>query len=261
MLLSSIKTESTCLTVLCDDELDEPLIREHGFSVLVEQQGESPLLFDTGHTDVFLRNAEIIGKNLLDVENVVISHGHYDHAGGLRYLANLGKKFNVFLREDSFLPKYSGERFTGVEWNTIKDKFSFTVVNDKILRISQSMYVFGPARLSNTFEEPDSKFFVEKNGQRIRDFFEEELNLVIDEGDGIILITGCAHRGIVNIAKDATELFGKQIKLLMGGFHLYNLPESRVKKIIDALTFLGVKKIISYHCSGELIKEMLKDAQ
>ncbi len=73
----------TKITVLCDDRLSPPLFSEHGFSILIEREGEV-FLFDTGTSDVFIRNANILGKDLSKVENIIISHGHYDHTGGLK---------------------------------------------------------------------------------------------------------------------------------------------------------------------------------
>jgi len=93
----------TKITVLCDDRLSPPLFSEHGFSVLIEREGESPILFDTGSSDVFIKNAEVLGKDLSKVENIIISHGHYDHAGGLKYLSKSHRRFRIFLREEAFL--------------------------------------------------------------------------------------------------------------------------------------------------------------
>jgi 7,8-dihydropterin-6-yl-methyl-4-(beta-D-ribofuranosyl)aminobenzene 5'-phosphate synthase len=89
------------------------------------------------------------------------------------------------------------------------------------------------------------------------DFFEEELNLVIDEDDGIVLITGCAHRGTINIVLDALELFDKKIKLLIGGFHLYKSSEEKVDKVVSTLKSLPIEQIIPLHCSGELARMKL----
>jgi len=248
---------STNLTILCDDTLQSPLHSEHGFSLLVERTGEPTILFDTGTTNIFMKNAEILGKDLTTVEYIVISHGHYDHAGGLKYLTYLGKKFKVYLRQDAFLPKYSGERFTGIDWEAIKDAFEYVIVKDKIVKITNFIYAFGPAWMRNNFEEPDPNFQIIKNNERARDFFEEELNLIIDEGDGIVLITGCAHRGIVNIVLDALELFDKKIKLLIGGFHLYKSSEEKVDKVVSILKSLPIDQIIPLHCSGELARMKL----
>jgi len=112
--------------------------------LLVEKAGEPTVLFDTGTSDVFIKNASTIGKNLTKVDYIVISHGHYDHAGGLKYLTTFGKKFKVFLREDAFLPKYSGERFTGIDWEAIRDVFEFVIINDKLVKITNSIYAFWP---------------------------------------------------------------------------------------------------------------------
>ena len=254
---SSINLGSTNLTILCDDILQPPLHSEHGFSLLVEKTGEPTVLFDTGTTDVFIKNASVLGKDLTKVEYIVISHGHYDHAGGLKYLTSLGKKIKVYLRKDSFLPKYSGERFTGIDWEAIKDAFEFVIAKDKLIKITNSIYAFGPAWMRNKFEEPDPNFQTMKNNKRVRDFFEEELNLVIDEGDGIVLITGCAHRGIINLVLDALELFDKKIKLLIGGFHLYKSSEEKVDKVLSILKSLPIEQIIPLHCSGELVKKKL----
>ncbi|MFN3328181.1 MAG: MBL fold metallo-hydrolase, partial [Fervidobacterium pennivorans] len=140
---------------------------------------------------------------------------------------------------------------------SIKDAFEFAIINEKLVKITNSIYAFGPTWMKNNFEEPDPNFQVIKNGEKVRDFFEEELNLVIDEGDGIILITGCAHRGIINIVQDALELFGKKIKLLIGGFHLYKSPREKVEMVVSILRQLPIEQIIPLHCSGALIIEIL----
>jgi len=240
----------TKITVLCDDRLSFPLLAEHGFSVLIEKEGRF-LLFDTGSTDVFIKNAKILGKDLSKVENIIISHSHYDHAGGLKYLLPFNKKYKVILKEEAFLPKYSNERFTGIEWESLRGFLDFVVIKDEVLKISDSIYVFGPTPFKNDFEEPDPYFYVLKGDKKERDFFEEELNLVIDEGDGITLITGCAHRGIVNIVEYAIKKFNKRIKLLIGGFHLYKSTFPKIEKVINSLQKFDIENIIPYHCTGE----------
>ncbi len=248
------QSSSTKITVLCDDRLSSPLFSEHGFSVLIEKRREGSLLFDTGSTNVFIKNAKILGKDLSKVKNIIISHGHYDHAGGLKYLLDFNKKFRVFLREEAFLPKYSDERFTGVDWKSLKNFLDFVIIREEVVKLSDSVYAFGPAPLKNDFEEPDPHFYLVKEGNKVRDFFDEELNLVIDEGDGIVLITGCAHRGIVNIVEYAIEKFNKKLKLLMGGFHLYKAPTHKIERVVGILRRFNIDKIAPYHCSGEEMK-------
>lgn len=216
------------------------------------------MLFDLGSSDVFIKNAKLLGKDLSKVQNVIISHGHYDHAGGLKHLSTSGAHFKVFVREEIFLPKYSGERFAGIDWSNVQGLFDFVKVTGKLTQLSDSIYIFGPVEMKNDFEEPDPNFYIVKEGKKVRDFFEEELNLVIDEGDGIILITGCAHRGIVNIVEEALELFGKRIKLLLGGFHLYKASLQRIEMVVEKLGTHKIDEILPYHCTGELASRMMK---
>lgn len=253
-----IEDASVKLTILCDDSLIKPLFSEHGFSVLVEKDSESAMLFDTGASDVFLRNARILKKDLTKVEKIIISHGHYDHAGGLKYLSEIGKSFTVCVKEETFIPKYSGERFAGIDWQDLKTSFHFLLVKEKVQEISRNIYIFGPVEMKNDFEEPEPNFYVAQAGKRTRDFFSEELNLVIDQGDGVILITGCAHRGIVNTVEDTIKTFGKRIKILIGGFHLYKSSVQKIEKVKDALRVFKIDRIFPYHCTGELATKLLE---
>ncbi|ACI19409.1 MBL fold metallo-hydrolase [Dictyoglomus thermophilum] len=248
----------TNITILCDDRLSFPLFSEHGFSVLIERRGEEALLFDTGGSDVFIKNAKILGKDLTKVENIVISHGHYDHAGGLKYLAKFDKKYKVYLRREALLPKYSGDRFTGIDWDSIKKDFDFIFVEKDIEELEKGIYIFGSSPLRSEFNSIDPNFYViNEKGEKVKDKFEDELSLVIDEGEGIILITGCAHRGIVNIVDDTLNKFNKRINLLIGGFHLYKSSEEKVKKVVDSLKGFNIGKILPYHCTGEIAIKLL----
>lgn len=246
------------ITVLCDDRLSSPLFSEHGFSVLIERRGEEALLFDTGSSDVFIKNAEILGKDLTKVKNIVISHGHYDHAGGLKYLAKSDKKYKVYLRREALLPKYSGDRFTGIDWGSIENDFDFVFIEKDIEEIKKGIYIFGPSPLRSELNSIDPNFYViNEKGEKVRDEFEDELSLVIDEGNGIILITGCAHRGIINIVWDTLDRFNKRINLLIGGFHLYKSSEEKVKEVVDILKGFNIGKILPYHCTGEMAIKLL----
>lgn len=247
------------LTILCDDKLAPPLFAEHGFSVFIEKDDQSPILFDTGSSDVFMKNANILRKDLTKVEKIIISHGHYDHAGGLKHLSQIDKKFKVLVRQEIFTPKYNDEKFIGIDWKDLNQPIEFELIRDKITEISKGVYTFGPVQMKNDFEEPDPNFFIFKDGQKVRDFFDEELNLVIDDIDGIVLITGCAHRGVVNTVEEALKSFGKRIKTLVGGFHLYKASLSKIERVTDALKKLGVKQIIPCHCTGDQATEIFRN--
>lgn len=247
-----LRNSLTNITILCNDNMALHLFSEHGFSILVERGGEPPILFDTGASDVFIKNARILGKDLSKVESIVISHGHYDHAGGLKYLSAINKKFRVFIRKEAFLPKYSGERFTGVDWNTLLQFFDFIYIKDRIVEIKKGIYVFGPSPLKSHSEGINSNFYViNDKGEKVIDLFEDELSLVVEDNDGVMLITGCAHRGIINIVEDVIDFFGKRIKLLIGGFHLYKFPIEKVKEVADRLRNYEIGKIYPYHCTGK----------
>lgn len=239
-------------TILCNDEMALLLYAEHGFSVLIEREGEPPVLFDTGKSDVFIKNAKILGKDLSRVESIVISHGHYDHAGGLKYLRSIEKKFKVFIRKEAFLPKYSGERFTGVDWDILREFFDFIYLKDRILEIKRGIYVFGPSPLKTHSEGLDPNFFIiNEKEEKVRDFFEDEISLVIEDGNELILITGCAHRGVINIVEDVLDNFDKRIKILIGGFHLYRSSVEKVKEVANRLKTYEIGRILPYHCTGK----------
>jgi 7,8-dihydropterin-6-yl-methyl-4-(beta-D-ribofuranosyl)aminobenzene 5'-phosphate synthase len=237
------------ITILCNDKARRPFFSEHGFSALVETE-ECSVLFDTGSTDVFLKNMGILNLNPSEIENVVLSHGHYDHVGGLRYLSGKGY-FQVRAKSSVFLPNYSGKRFAGIDWERLKGSFQFGELERNVQKICGSVFAWGPAPMVNDFEEPDPKFQVIQSGEKMRNFFEEELNLVIDREQGLILLTGCAHRGIANIAYGAQSLFGERINMIVGGFHLFNASLERIQRVIAYFNEIGVEKLMPCHCTGE----------
>ena len=206
---------------------DERLETSWGFSCLVEDEGKR-ILFDTGGDgEILLSNMKILKVNPKDVDAVVISHIHADHLGGLWRFLEVNNKVKVYL--PSSFPRRIKKRV---------EKMGAKEVDVKgPMKIYPNVYTTGEL------------------GGRMK---EQSLMVKIDKG--IVLVTGCAHPGIVNIASFAQEFLQEDLYLTIGGFHLIGMDEKNVEKIIKGLKSLGVEKIAPSHCTGGHPIEMFRQA-
>lgn len=207
--------------------LNEDLKTAWGISIFIEGLQKS-ILFDTGGDgSILLSNMEKLKIDPAEVEVVVLSHIHGDHVGGLEALLLVNNKVSVCLPSsfpDDF--KNKAKSITG-ELLTVK----------KPHRIFENVWSTGEL------------------GTSIK-----EQSLVIVTPKGLIIITGCAHPGIVNIVKFVKNHFKEDIHLLLGGFHLISYSESEIKEIIRELEALKVDKIAPSHCTGEIAIELFEEA-
>ncbi len=239
----------TRLSILCNDKSKERYFSEHGFSVLIEKDSYK-LIFDTGITNVFLKNLEKLGKNINEINDIVISHGHYDHLGGVRELGQFDKTFKIWVKQGIFIPKYSQGRLIGVKTENISKNLNFKFIKEDFLEILPNIFLFGPSPMINNFESINDIFYIKSEKGDEKDKFKEEINLIIDEED-LIIITGCAHRGIANIINHAISLFKKDIKVVLGGFHLYIASKEKLENIVKYFNNVKIKTLIPCHCTGE----------
>jgi 7,8-dihydropterin-6-yl-methyl-4-(beta-D-ribofuranosyl)aminobenzene 5'-phosphate synthase len=226
------------IKILCNDEARNNFSSEHGLSILINNK----ILFDTGQTNVIIKNSKKLGVNLNEIEKIFISHGHYDHVGGLKYLKDIINA-PIFIHKDAIIPKFSGTRFAGApfDWNTLKSRLIF-LENDKLI---DNIYILNSVPTCENLI--DKKFF--KNGKH--DLFSDEINLIINN----VLFTGCAHRGIENILKKAMEI--QKIRFVIGGFHLINASIERIQKIINLFKTYDVS-VIPLHCTGGKAISLMK---
>jgi 7,8-dihydropterin-6-yl-methyl-4-(beta-D-ribofuranosyl)aminobenzene 5'-phosphate synthase len=198
-----------------------------GISVFVEGL-EKSILFDTGGDgSILLSNMEKLGIKPAEVEVVVLSHIHYDHVGGL----------DAFLEENNEVSVCLPSSFPEDFKNKIKNKTGKILTVEEPRKICENAWSTGEL------------------GTSIK-----EQSLVIDTPEGLIILTGCSHPGIVNIVNFVKNRFKKNIYLVLGGFHLLSASESEIKEIVTELKRLKVKKIAPSHCSGEKTIELFKKA-
>ncbi len=250
------------IIVLVNDTGENPrLANEHGFSALLEYK-DNKILFDTGQSDKFIHNAEKLGVDLRDVDHVIISHGHYDHIGGLKYFLELNRTAKVHIKREALKKKYkfnNGEFVnigTNDDYSPYKGRFVFSSASREIVNnvfIITNINDFG-SRIHN------KNMFVEKNEKIEVDPFNDEQFLFVRDNEKIHIISGCSHRGIFNIAKTALN-YSKldRIGVLVGGFHMVNEYYSQIKKEVGALSNLNIEEICPCHCTGEMGKEEIKN--
>lgn len=249
------------ITILCDNTVSPAargMLGEHGFSALI-RHGSEAVLFDTGQTGVPLVNnmkALKIGR----VEDVVLSHGHYDHSGGLPKMIESGcAPSRLFTHGDAFLP-----RFKKVRGNLIRIGMPF---DPKILDaagVSVSASASGsPQQVKEwlittgeikreSFERPETEFFIGRDGGIEKDTFRDDMGIVAAlEGKGLVVVTGCAHSGVINTVSHAREITGiEEVFAVVGGFHLNDAGEEKLEMTAAALREIGVKKVVPCHCTG-----------
>lgn len=242
---------------------------EHGLSFWVTAGGHRYLL-DTGASDQTWDNADALGVSVTDVDAVVLSHGHYDHTGGMIGLSKRGYAGQVYLRDNASLPYYNlreYEKYIGIDPEILRLPGLILTPREGITRVDETLSLF--SGVSGTEYEPEGNrtLYEKKDGKFIRDAFEHEQYAVLTEGGRSVLVSGCAHKGIVNILKRYRELYGAYPDAVVSGFHMMNADgydEAAVSRIREVAEVLSSTGIIFYtgHCTGlaayELMKPVLK---
>ncbi len=249
------------ITTLIENNLDDKkeLINEHGLSLYIEVDGLN-ILFDTGQTGDFIKNAKILKKDLNSLDYMIISHGHYDHSGGLERLINLlGEYPKLIVGAEFFKPKYKmiEEQRYKCNGNPFDEKFildnsiPLKKVEEGIFHITDTIMLFHHFLRKNDFEKRNEKFYFMENNLSMHDDFDDEIVLGIVTDKGLVVIVGCSHVGIVNILGSISEKTGMPIYAVIGGTHLVEADEMRMQKTIDAFRAMNIKFIAVSHCTGE----------
>ena len=232
----------------------EGLKGEHGLSFLIKKDNYK-ILFDTGQSGVLVENAKKLGVKLEDVDYLILSHGHYDHTGGLESFLKINSKAKVISHQKSLEKRYSNStgkiREIGFRlekgYKSYKNEFVFI---EEDYKINEDIKIVANVEKITDFEMNEKKLFVKKNNEYVQDEFLDEINLVITEKNKDNIITGCSHRGIINIIKTIQKRDEKEINLIIGGFHLKGKSEERVKKTINELKKIKFERIETNHCTG-----------
>lgn len=247
------------VTILVDNLVRRRKLRgEHGLSLLVETEGKR-LLFDTGQSgEILVHNSTEIGLNLNDVDCVVLSHGHYDHTGGLPLLLNRLGHMNLYAHPEAFGKKYAktekGEVREVGSPLTNEDLLALGAMlhlNEKPTWLSDNMVLSGEIAQTTDFEALPSEFMARRDDELVTDFLPDDLSIGIKTSKGLIVILGCSHVGVINTIKHIQELTETEaVHAVIGGMHLEKADMNRIRLTIQAFTKLGVKKVIPLHCTG-----------
>lgn len=245
--------------------VDKSIKYEHGISCMFNVDGVE-YLFDTGLTGLFLENFPKLNKNPNDIQKIIISHGHNDHAGGLmKLLKNISNKPEIYLGSGFFNTKYkilsNGDKEYKSCGFSSSDlcKYKVNNINDKVTKLSENMYLFSNFSCTNTFETIPEKYVIEKDGVLVPDKFEEEISVGIKTPKGLVLIVGCSHIGVVNIIESAKKYSGMNIRGVIGGTHLINCSQVRLDKTIEYLKEQNLDFLAVSHCTGDENMGVLKE--
>lgn len=251
-------------------------IAENGLSLFIEVFDAGRrfvVLFDCGLTaDVLAHNLDALGLDARDIDHVAISHGHLDHHGGLAGLLELiGRPVPVAVHPEALLPRYAVMPTGGVApyynkpllQRQLEDLGARFVLSRDPLPLAPGVLTTGEIPLQTPFEGPPDADVETKYRPGIYQLQDERIvpDLVLDEigisvsvrGEGLVVVTGCGHAGVVNTVMRARELTGQEeLALVMGGFHLGfpGTPDEKVDATVDALAALAPRRIVPMHCSG-----------
>ena len=245
------------ITTLTENTAQLGFLAERGLSILVETES-SKVLLDTGLGVSAIYNADLMGIDLSTIDKIVLSHAHTDHTGGLRdVLRRMRKDVEVIAHPDIWIPKYVqyGEksRYVGIPY--MRDELeslgaSFNLTKEPY-RINADIMTTGEIEMTTDFEKIDDRLCVNEGGRMTPDPLADDLALIVRTGVGLTLITGCAHRGIVNTVRHVRKLTGGDyIHTIIGGTHLLLSSQERIEKTASELKELGLVRLGVSHCTG-----------
>ncbi len=232
------------LTVLTENTAGAKFLAEHGLSYFIEYDNKK-ILFDTGATDVFIENAKKVRIDVNEADMVVLSHGHWDHGNGLKFI----KDKPLLCHPNSFIKRFRKRENENIglklTYKQIKEKF-LLITSTKPFNITKNIIFLGEIPRLNDFEAKTTSFVDENNKD---DFVIDDSALAIIKNDELIIVSACSHSGICNIVEYAKELTGiKNVKAVIGGFHLKK-QDNQTKKTIEYFKNNRVNKLLPSHCT------------
>jgi len=248
------------ITTLVDNSVSlsgSQLIGEHGLSVYIETEN-TRILFDTGQNVALAHNARMLDIDLSRIDAVVVSHGHYDHTGGLEHLLKKNTAFSLYAHPDIFDDKLRSRKSGAYKKIGIpldKNIFDNTDVQIRLSKdtaeIARGVFTSGEIPQKNDFESIESQFFVQRDGEIIPDPLADDQAVILDTQKGLVVLLGCSHRGVINTLNHVDRLFPEnKIHAIIGGLHLGKTSDAKLNKIIDHLRAFELEKIGVSHCTG-----------
>ena len=215
---------------------------EHGLSLYIESKNHK-ILFDMGQTDLFLKNAKKLGVDLSQVDIAILSHGHYDHGGGLEEFLKINKKAYVYISQYAFDTYYNGkEKYIGLNLS-LKDNRRLIFTNGNV-EVEEGITLYHCNDRVKRYDLGSFGLNVKREQEYVPDDFRHEQYMLIEENGKQILFSGCSHKGILNIA----EWF--QPDVLIGGFHFSKLPLDDTLKSYAKYLDEFKTEYYTCHCTG-----------
>jgi 7,8-dihydropterin-6-yl-methyl-4-(beta-D-ribofuranosyl)aminobenzene 5'-phosphate synthase len=251
----------TKITILCENLVGRLVgSGEHGFSAFIETD-QGNYLFDTGSGHSIVANSLMLKKDLKSIRKIFLSHGHFDHTGGLPEVLKLKGDVEVHVHPDVFIDRIhirpeegkEKKRFVGLPFKKgyLEYLGARFLYNRGFIEVEKGMFLTGEVPRKTPFEKADPRLFSEIDGKMTQDIFLDDQSLILDTKRGLVVILGCAHSGMVNILNHIITKTGKEkFYAILGGTHLDFLTTEQLEETLKILKKMKIERIGASHCTG-----------
>ena len=249
------------ITIICENSVTiKGGLGEHGFAAYVETE-RGNYLFDTGRGEALIPNLLKFDKDPLAIQKIMLSHGHYDHTGGLASILELLGGVDILAHPDIFSSRYrisqvdgkEVRRYVGLKFHRayLEGLGGRFILEKNFREVTREMYLTGEVPRRTSFEKGEGRLFAERQGNLIPDPFLDDQCLVIESEKGLVLVLGCAHSGMINTLEHVIEKTGKdRVHAIVGGTHLDLASPQQVEETVTVLKKFQVERIGVSHCTG-----------